>query len=109
MRFPIASVIALMFMLLCNHTVAAAGVDKSSCSFRGIKLYGKVRKVDGFPDLKVQWVNSFPDLKVEPVDSFPNACGKWQFVDSFPDFKVQFVDSFPDLKIERVKSFPGIP
>jgi len=82
-------------------------VDTSTCTYKGIKLYGKVQVVSSFPDLKVQVVSSFPDLKVQIVGSFPDRCGKWQMVDSFPDFKIQFVTSFPDLKIQFVSSFPG--
>ena len=29
--------------------------------FKGIKLCGKVKKVDCFPDIRVQVVDSFPD------------------------------------------------
>lgn len=80
----------------------------SQCTCKGHDLWGKVKVVNSFPDIKVQVVNSFPDIKVQVVDSFPDKCGKWKFVDSFPDFKIQFVDSFPDLKIQFVNSFPGI-
>ena len=72
---------------------------EAPCTFKGIKLYGKVKVVTSFPDIKVKVVDSFPDLKVQKVTSFPDSCGKWQFVDTFPDFKIQFVDSFPDIKI----------
>ena len=78
------------------------------CTWHGKKLYGKIKLVESFPDLKVQVVTSFPDLKVQTVTSFPTECGKWQFVEHFPDLKVQIVDSFPDVKIQYVTSFPGI-
>lgn len=84
-------------------------IDFDSCTFNGIQLYGKVKFVDSFPDIKVQIVDSFPDLKVKIVDSFPDECGEWKIVDSFPDIKVKIVDSFPDIKIKFVKSFPGKP
>lgn len=84
-------------------------VDFDSCTFNGIKLYGKVKFVDSFPDIKIQIVDSFPDLKVKIVDSFPDECGEWKIVDSFPDIKVKIVDSFPDIKIKFVESFPGKP
>jgi hypothetical protein len=88
---------------------AAVASDKVSadCTFKGIRLYGKVRVVTSFPDLKVKIVDAFPDLKVRTVTSFPDSCGKWKFVESFPDFTVQFVESFPDIKIRYVESFPG--
>mgnify|MGYP000164863262 CR=1 FL=1 len=78
------------------------------CSFKGIKLYGKVQFVTSFPDIKIQYVTSFPDIKVKNVTSFPDDCGEWQTVTSFPDFKVQVVTSFPDLKVQMVESFPGM-
>jgi hypothetical protein len=81
----------------------------TDCTFRGKKLYGKVKVVDSFPDIRVKAVSSFPDLKVKKVTSFANSCGEWQMVDSFPDVKIQFVDSFPDIEIAWVDSFPGLP
>jgi hypothetical protein len=78
------------------------------CTFKGIKLYGKVQFVTSFPDIKIQYVTSFPDIKVKNVTSFPDDCGEWQTVTSFPDFKVQVVTSFPDLKVQIVESFPGM-
>jgi len=86
---------------------ASAGNVGSGCTYKGIKLQGKVQIVKSFPDIKVQVVGSFPDLKVQKVSSFPDSCGKWQIVKSFPDFKVQFVSSFPDIKVKWVTSFPG--
>ncbi|MDD5570957.1 MAG: hypothetical protein PHD97_07345 [Bacteroidales bacterium] len=85
--------------------------DKISkdCKYKGLKLYGKIKFVTSFPDIKVQVVESFPDLKVKIVDAFPDDCGKWQIVDAFPDLKVQIVESFPDIKIKFVESFPGKP
>lgn len=79
----------------------------STCTYGGIPLYGKVKVVDSFADLKVKIVDSFPDLEVKTVTSFPNRCGEWQFVESFPDFTIQFVDSFEDISIKYVGSFPG--
>jgi hypothetical protein len=83
----------------CQQTHAA---NPGKCS-----LFGKIKIVKSFPDVKVKVVDSFPDLKVQVVNSFPDKPGKWQIVDSFPDYKVQYVDSFPDVKVKFVKSFPG--
>lgn len=84
-------------------------IDFENCTFNGFPLYGKVKIVESFPDIKVQIVDSFPDLKVRLVNSFPDDCGKWQIVESFPDVKIKIVDSFPDIKIKFVESFPGEP
>lgn len=101
---------ALLFIIAGATGVAWGGdskFNKSSCTFNGKKLYGKIQVVTSFPDVKVQVVDSFPDVKVQHVDAFPDACGKWQLVTSFPDTKVQFVDSFPNVKVKYVTSFPG--
>lgn len=86
---------------------AKGGFNKSDCTFNGKKLYGKIKEVSSFPDVKVKVVSSFPDVKVQKVSAFADKCGKWEMVSSFPDTKVQFVDSFPDVKIQYVTSFPG--
>ncbi|MFM7469606.1 MAG: hypothetical protein ACKO37_08925 [Vampirovibrionales bacterium] len=98
--------ITLACLTLCPIVEAEVGSD---CSFQGIPLYGKVKVVDSFPDIKVKQVDSFQDLSVEKVSSFPDSCGQWQFVDSFPDFTIQYVDSFPDVTVRFVDSFPGLP
>lgn len=88
---------------------AGTGNVSDDCTFNGIKLAGKVKVVDSFPDVRVKAVSSFPDLKVKKVSSFADECGEWQFVDSFADFKIQYVDSFPDVEVAWVESFPGLP
>lgn len=92
-----------------GHITPEAVLESVDCTFNGITLYGKVKVVESFPDLKVKVVNSFPDLKVKTVDSFANDCGEWEFVESFPDFTIQFVEDFPDIEIKFVDSFPGLP
>jgi len=91
-----------------EKTEALMAMMRGSCEYKGIKLYGKVKFVSSFPDIKIQYVTSFPDIKVKFVSSFPDDCGEWKEVDSFPDFKVQVVSSFPDLKVKKVDSFPGM-
>lgn len=88
---------------------AQAGDISEDCAWGGIRLAGKVKVVDSFPDIKVKKVTSFPDLNVKFVTSFADDCGEWEIVDSFPDFTIQYVDSFPDIEIEEVTSFPGLP
>lgn len=97
----------LVFVIGIVSTVSASAVSKDGY-WNGIRLCGRVRVVDAFPDIKVQVVSAFPDLKVKVVDAFPDDIGKWQFVSSGEDFKVQFVDSFPDIKIQYVDAFPGV-
>ncbi|MGN0944964.1 MAG: hypothetical protein ACI4N8_00550 [Megasphaera sp.] len=105
--------IHLAFMTLCFFCLSGIAVAASAVTpdgyFNGIRLAGKVRVVDSFPDIRVQVVSAFPDLRVQTVDYFPDDIGQWQFVDYGEDFTVQFVDSFPDIRIQFVNSFPGIP
>jgi len=96
-----------------NKSCTVAGITAPNaipddCSFNGFKLYGKVKFVTSFPDIKIQFVKSFPDLKVKFVESFADECGEWEIVESFPDIKVQIVESFPDIKVKVVESFPGV-
>lgn len=104
-RFPALIILVLAFSSF--HYSNEEPIDKVNCTFKGMKLYGKIKIVTSFPDIKVKVVNSFPDLKVKIVDHFPDECGKWQFVENFPDLKVQFVESFPDIKVQFVDNFPG--
>lgn len=108
MKKIICLLICMIFALSVSAASAASKIN-SDGYYKGIRLAGKVKVVDSFPDIRVQIVNSFPDLKVQVVDSFPDRIGKWQFVNSFADFKIQFVNSFPDIKIQFVNSFPGLP
>ncbi len=88
---------------------ADTGAVSSSCSFKGISLYGNVQVVDHFPDIEVKVVDHFPDLNVKMVDHFPDRCGLWKKVDHFPDFKIKYVEHFPDIEIKLVDHFPGLP
>ena len=103
------SVAVLLCVLLFAGLVHGDKKINEDCTFKGKKLYGKVKYVNSFPDFKIKIVQSFPDLKVKMVESFPDSCGKWKVVESFPDFTVQFVDSFPDFTIKYENSFPGVP
>jgi len=98
--------LSLIFLFLGTSYTALSRVD-NDCSWNGIQLYGKVKVVESFPDIKVEVVQSFPDLKVKKVKSFADKCGEWTFVESFPDFTIKIVNSFPDIKIKYVNSFPG--
>ena len=79
-----------------------------NCYKNGHKLYGRIKLVTSFPDIKAKVVTSFPDLKVKIVESAPTKCGEWKIVNEFPDLKVQLVDSSPDIRIQFVQSFPGL-
>ena len=110
-------IIALFALMALPMTAQSndkkVGIDKENCTFtnkdgKTFNLYGKVKIVESFPDIKVQIVDSFEDLDVKLVESFPDRCGKFKLVESFPDVKVQIVNSFPDIKVKIVDSFPGV-
>ena len=93
--------IQLALLVFCFFCLSGAALAASAVTpdgyFNGIRLAGKVRVVDSFPDIRVQVVSAFPDLRVQTVDYFPDDIGQWQFVDSFPDIRIQFVNSFPGV------------
>ena len=102
-------------ILLLGLTIAMcswASDDKENCTItkdgKTYKLYGKVKIVDSFENIKVKIVDSFEDADIKIVNSFENTCGKVKIVDSFEDVKVTIVDSFEDIKIKIVDSFEGI-
>lgn len=97
MKKIIVFLTALFFFLFAGVSSFAAGPINADGYFKNIRLAGKVRVVD-----------SFPDLKVKAVSAFPDDIGEWQFVDYGEDFTIQFVDSFPDIRIQFVDSFPGV-
>ncbi len=71
------------------------------------QVYGKIKYVTAFPDVKVRVVESFGDLKVQVVKAFADSPGEWEIVDNFEDFKVEIVTAFEDFTIEYVDAFPG--
>lgn len=101
--------LAAVFLLLSGLTAAASNPISNAGYYNGIRLAGRVRAVDSFPDIKVKIVRSFPDLRVKTVDAFADDIGEWEFVEHGEDFTVEFVDSFPDITIQFVDSFPGLP
>lgn len=105
-KLVLSLLLSLVLFFMMSPCFAADKIS-SNCTFKGVKLYGKVKVVTSFPDIKVQIVENFQDLKVQQVNNFADKCGKWQFVENFEDFKVQFVESFPDIKIKYVENFPG--
>lgn len=65
----LAIIIALAIIAaLALSSRAAEATPDGRC--KGIRLCGKVKVVNSFPDLKVQVVDRFPDLKVKKVQSF---------------------------------------
>lgn len=100
-------------VLFCSSALfsalpAQAGKIEADCTYKGIPLYGKVKIVDSFADIKIKPAGSFADIRVKKVRGFADACGEWEIVDSFPDFTVEFVNVFPDITVKFTDSFPGL-
>lgn len=113
-KILIIALFALLALpMMAQNKDKKVGINKENCTFtnkdgKTFNLYGKVKIVESFPDIKVQLVDSFEDLDVKLVENFPDQCGKVKLVESFPDVKVQIVNSFPDIKVKVVESFPGV-
>ena len=113
-KLLILALFALMVLpMMAQSNDKKPGINKDNCTYvtkdgKTFNLYGKVKIVEHFPDIKVQIVDSFEDLDVKIVESFPDQCGKIKLVESFPDVKVQIVEHFPDIKVKLVESFPGV-
>lgn len=91
---------------------AEVKIDKEHCTItkdgKTYPLYGKVKIVDSFEDIKVKIVDSFEDADIKIVDAFEDSCGKVKIVDCFEDVKVKIVDSFEDIKVKIVDAFEGV-
>lgn len=106
--------ICMVAMVLAAGSMAAGEVkiDKENCTItkdgKTYKLYGKVKIVDSFEDIKVKIVDCFEDVDIKIVDAFEDSCCKVRIVDSFEDVKVKIVDSFEDVKVKIVEHFEGV-
>lgn len=107
-------VLFVLIALLCAGSVMAADVriDKENCTVtkdgKTYKLYGKVKIVENFEDIKVKLVDNFEDVDVKLVENFENTCGKVKLVENFEDVKVKIVENFEDIKVKLVENFEGV-
>ena len=93
----------LLLAIITNSAIASdVKIDKENCTItkdgKTYKLYGKVKIVDSFEDIKVKIVDSFEDADIKIVDAFEDSCGKVKIVDSFEDIKIKIVNSFEGVK-----------
>lgn len=82
--------ISFLIFAVWHFAVASdVTINKENCTItkdgKTYNLYGKVKIVDSFEDIKVKIVDSFEDVKVK-------------IVDSFEDIKIKIVDSFEGVK-----------
>ena len=62
-------VIMVLSAVLYAACPAWAGKVSPDGYFKGIRLAGKVKVVENWPDIKVQVVDSFPDIDVQLVNA----------------------------------------
>jgi hypothetical protein len=86
------------------------------CTFKGKKLWGKVKYVGAadFPNFTVRVVTTFlADLYVQevPFPQFATKCGQWQPEENFPELKVRKAEVFElaDFTIQYDSFRPGLP
>ncbi len=86
-------------------------IDKDACTItkdgKTYKLYGKVKIVENWPDIKVQIVENWSDIKVKLVENWPDSCGEFQLVENWPDIKIKIVENWGDIKVKAVEHWPG--
>ena len=109
------NLIILLAAILMTATAMAkeeVKIDKDNCTItkngKTFKLYGKVKIVDNFEDIRVKIVDCFEDADIKIVENFESSCGKVKLVENFEDVKVKIVDNFEDIKIKIVNNFEGI-
>ena len=105
-------IVLLTITTVISAFASEAKIDKENCTItkdgKTYKLYGKVKIVDSFEDIKVMIVDSFEDVDIKIVDAFEDSCGKVKIVEHFEDVKVKIVDNFEDIKIKIVEHFEGV-
>lgn len=108
-----------LFILLATVVIAASAmakeevtIDKDNCTItkngKTYHLYGKVKIVENFEDIKVKIVDCFEDADIKIVENFENTCGRVKLVENFEDVKVKIVDNFEDVKVKLVEHFEGV-
>ncbi|MGH1386346.1 hypothetical protein [Kordia sp.] len=100
----------LFIISLVCISAAALPSQKDDCTFKGKKLYGKIKFVEyaSNADIKIKIVNNFQDLKVKLVDNYADDCGEWQVVEYGEDLKVYVAESYADIKVKFVTNYPGM-
>lgn len=97
--------------LFCHAAGSDVVIDKENCTItkdgETFPLYGRVKIVDDFADVRVKIVDDFADVRVKIVDDFADSCGRITIVDDFADIRVEIVEDFADIRVKLVDSFVG--
>jgi hypothetical protein len=89
----------LILPVLLGYMCYSQDINPYTCTFKGKKLYGKVKVVNSNADFKVKIVNSNEDISICRTNDNPDACGEWKFVEYSEDLKIEFVTSGEDFTI----------
>ena len=108
-RFLFLAVSAVIAMSAWASDVV---IDKKNCTVtkdgKTFPLYGKVKIVDNWEDIKVKIVDNWEDVDIRIVDSFEDSCGKVKLVDNWEDVKVKIVDNWEDIRVKIVDNWEGV-
>ena len=88
----------LIFLLL-GLVCRSQDINPYTCTYKGKKIYGKVKVVNYSADFKVRIVDYSEDISIIKTDREPSNCGEWKFVDYSEDFKIQIVTYGEDFTI----------
>ncbi len=104
--------VSIASLLAASMWAGNVKIDKNRCTVikdgKEFPLYGKVKLVENFEDIKVKIVDNFEDVDIKLVDNFEDRCGKVKLVENFEDVKVKIVDNFEDIKVKLVENFEGV-
>ena len=109
LKFAVFCGILLLTLSVVMPVFSASNVvNRFTCSYQGKPLYGRVKFVESFQDIKVKVVTTSPDLRVKMVTNPTSRCGEWEIVEFLPSLKVQFVETLSDIEIQFVETNPGV-
>jgi hypothetical protein len=98
-----------LFLILFACLPIWANPISSDCSFKGKKLYGRVRIVEANEDIRVRVVTANEEFRVflNPI-TWQDRCGEWHYVTANENLKIRFVEANEDFRIRFVGANPGL-
>ncbi len=78
------------------------------CTYKGKKIFGKVKIVEWGQNFQVKTFTWGADIHVKVTNGVQRNCGEWQFVEWGEDFSIKIVDYGQDFSIQYVTYSPGL-
>ncbi len=102
--------LSILFLIsFANLTFAEPIIDKENCTItidgETFNLYGKIKIVDDYEDVRVKIVDDYEDVRIEIVDDYSNSCGRIEIVDDYEDVRVKIVDDYEDVRVDIVGDY----